>query len=105
MAPRSAKNTLRHNEVGRTTPKSLPARVDQGKSIFKDHASPRGVVYVGHMTRVVVYTSGPFETASETTDKLPQACCDSCPTVRALQKIRRQGIYRNIGLVFSLYYR
>ncbi|KAJ0154344.1 Uncharacterized protein HZ326_3265 [Fusarium oxysporum f. sp. albedinis] len=50
------------------------------------HASPLGVVYVAHMTRVVLYSSVPFEPASENTDKLLQACCDSCATFRALQK-------------------
>ncbi|KAL6406736.1 hypothetical protein AUP68_09539 [Ilyonectria robusta] len=38
------------------------------------------------MTRVVLYSSIPFEAASETTDELLQACCDSCATFRALQK-------------------
>ncbi|KAH7121800.1 hypothetical protein B0J13DRAFT_628936 [Dactylonectria estremocensis] len=50
------------------------------------HASPLGMTYVAHMTRVVLYSSVPFETASETADKLLQACCDSCTTFRALQK-------------------
>ncbi|EMT74627.1 hypothetical protein FOC4_g10000754 [Fusarium odoratissimum] len=50
------------------------------------HASPLGVVYVAHMTRVVLYSSVPLEPGSENTDKLLQACCDSCATFRALQK-------------------
>jgi hypothetical protein len=41
------------------------------------------------MTRVVLYSSVPFETTSEIMDELLQACCDSCATFRALQK-RRQ---------------
>lgn len=53
------------------------------------HRSPLGMVYVAHMTRVVLYSSVPFETTSEITDELLQACCDSCATFRALQK-RRQ---------------
>ncbi|KAH7121517.1 hypothetical protein EDB81DRAFT_952249 [Dactylonectria macrodidyma] len=50
------------------------------------HASPLGMIYAAHMTRVVLYSSVPFETTSETTDELLQACCDSCATFRALQK-------------------
>ncbi|KAH6972961.1 hypothetical protein BKA56DRAFT_620329 [Ilyonectria sp. MPI-CAGE-AT-0026] len=50
------------------------------------YVSPLGMMYVANMTRVVLYSSIPFETASETTDELLQACCDSCTTFRALQK-------------------
>ncbi|CAH0055891.1 unnamed protein product [Clonostachys solani] len=50
------------------------------------HASPLGVVYVGHMTRVLLYSSISIEAASEITDELLQACCDACATFRALQK-------------------
>ena len=53
------------------------------------HASPLGVVYVSHMTRVVLYSSVSFEVSSEITDELLQACCDSCTTFRALQKKRQ----------------
>ncbi|KAH7241278.1 hypothetical protein BKA59DRAFT_400639 [Fusarium tricinctum] len=50
------------------------------------HASPLGVVYVAHMTRVVLYSSVPIETTPEITDELLQACCDACATFRVLQK-------------------
>ncbi|KAM6521736.1 hypothetical protein FALCPG4_011442 [Fusarium falciforme] len=50
------------------------------------HASPLGVVYVGHMTRVVLYSSISIETTSEIMDELLQVCCEACATFRALQK-------------------
>jgi hypothetical protein len=50
------------------------------------HASPLGVVYVGHMTRFLLYSSVSLEVSSEIVDELLQACCDACATFRALQK-------------------
>ncbi|RDW76517.1 fungal specific transcription factor domain-containing protein [Aspergillus mulundensis] len=61
----------------------------QSQGQGQGHASPLGKVYVAHMTRVVLYSSVPFGTASHTADELLQSCCASCATFRALQK-RRQ---------------
>ncbi|CAG9993113.1 unnamed protein product [Clonostachys byssicola] len=50
------------------------------------HASPLGVVYVGHMTRFLLYSSVSVEASPEVVDELLQVCCDACATFRALQK-------------------
>ncbi|EXK75936.1 hypothetical protein FOQG_19303 [Fusarium oxysporum f. sp. raphani 54005] len=69
--------------------RKLPPEIDRwakSEEVFahghpnsEGHASPLGVVYVAHMTRVVLYSSVPFETTSETTDKLLQAYCTNYP--------------------------
>ncbi|CAH0023721.1 unnamed protein product [Clonostachys rhizophaga] len=62
------------------------AKSDEVFANEEGHASPLGVVYVGHMTRVLLYSSISIEASSEIVDELLQACCDACATFRALQK-------------------
>lgn len=61
-----------------------------GQQNAEGYSSTLGLVYVGHLTRVVLYTAMPLlEAHSQEADQLMQACCDACATARVLEKKRQ----------------